>query len=226
MEEHGTLTVTLLKDGTVTVSETTTATYGVVSVSHNFGACIIATTTYGSELVPEVAFLRGFRDQTVLSTFAGSQFMIIFNQFYYSFSPQVATYISAHSMIRETMKFVLYPLIGILHLSALTYSVFNFNPELSIIMAGLIASSLIGIVYFTPLAVGYILLMKRLKIMPKTNPFKKLLATLWFASIILLFLGEIAVSPMIMMIATAFFVVITLCASAFMTAIKMMRKIE
>ena len=37
--------------------------------------CIIATSTYGSELSPEVQFLREFRDDTVLNTFAGSGFM-------------------------------------------------------------------------------------------------------------------------------------------------------
>ncbi|MCZ2845259.1 MAG: hypothetical protein O2U61_01975, partial [Candidatus Bathyarchaeota archaeon] len=37
--------------------------------------CVIATATYGSELSPEVSFLRIFRDQTVMSTFAGKQFM-------------------------------------------------------------------------------------------------------------------------------------------------------
>jgi len=36
MEEMGTLTVQLVKDGVVVESQTTTAAYGVVSVSHSF----------------------------------------------------------------------------------------------------------------------------------------------------------------------------------------------
>jgi hypothetical protein len=35
----------------------------------------------------EMQFLREFRDNTVYSTFAGSSFIIMFNGFYYSFSP-------------------------------------------------------------------------------------------------------------------------------------------
>jgi hypothetical protein len=58
--------------------------------------CIIATTTYGSELTPEVQLLRGFRDKIVLSTFAGSQFMKLFYAWYYSFSPDVAVFIASH----------------------------------------------------------------------------------------------------------------------------------
>ncbi|MEM4297941.1 MAG: hypothetical protein QW815_06210, partial [Nitrososphaerota archaeon] len=35
--------------------------------------CIIATTAYGSELNPHIQFLRGFRENIVLTTFAGRQ---------------------------------------------------------------------------------------------------------------------------------------------------------
>jgi peptide/nickel transport system substrate-binding protein len=47
----------------------------------SFG-CVIATATFGSELSPEVQFLRTFRDQKVMVTFAGSQFMVVFNASY------------------------------------------------------------------------------------------------------------------------------------------------
>src|SRR5208337_3548738 len=58
--------------------------------------CLIATATYGSALSPEVQFLRNFRDHAILQTFAGSSFMMIFNDWYYSFSPQVSQYEYAH----------------------------------------------------------------------------------------------------------------------------------
>jgi peptide/nickel transport system substrate-binding protein len=108
---------------------------------------LIATATYGSELSPEVQFLRDFRDYKILRTQAGSNFMIAFNAWYYSFSPTVAHLIAAHQSIRATMKVVLYPLIGILKLGALTFDLAPLNPELRAIISGLLVSTLIGVSY-------------------------------------------------------------------------------
>jgi len=115
--------------------------------------CIIATATYGSELTPEVQFLRNFRDKLVLSTFAGRTFMSVFDTWYYSFSPGAADFVSSHPMIMAVMRAVLYLPIGILHLSSQAYSVFSFNPEISVIMTGLMGSSLIGVVCLFPLTI-------------------------------------------------------------------------
>ena len=49
------------------------------------GGCLIATAAFGSEMAPQVQFLREIRDGTVLQTQSGSTFMTGFNQFYYSF---------------------------------------------------------------------------------------------------------------------------------------------
>ena len=49
------------------------------------GGCLIATAAFGSEMAPQVQFLREIRDNTVLQTESGSAFMTGFNQFYYSF---------------------------------------------------------------------------------------------------------------------------------------------
>ena len=54
------------------------------------GGCLIATAAFGSEMAPQVQFLRELRDNTVLQTQSGTSFMTGFNQFYYSFSPAVA----------------------------------------------------------------------------------------------------------------------------------------
>ena len=56
------------------------------------GGCLIATATFGSEMAPQVQFLREIRDNTVLQTESGTSFMTGFNQFYYSFSPAIADY--------------------------------------------------------------------------------------------------------------------------------------
>jgi peptide/nickel transport system substrate-binding protein len=112
--------------------------------------CIIATVTFGSEASPAVQYLRNFRDHLVLSTRAGSAFMVVFNAWYYSFSPTVAGYIAAHDPLRAPIRVILYPLLGVLGVSTFTYSLFSATPEFGIVMAGLVASSLIGLVYLTP----------------------------------------------------------------------------
>jgi PKD repeat protein len=168
--------------------------------------CLIATATYGSELSPQVQFLRGFRDNTVLTTFAGSSFMNVFNEFYYSFSPSVASIIAENSILRTIMKGVLYPLIGILHLSSTIFSSFSFAVELGVILAGLLASALIGVVYVLPLALIFSFI-KKIKISRKII---HIMGLIWFGSIMTLFIAEVSNSPLIMMISTSVFVIVTL----------------
>jgi peptide/nickel transport system substrate-binding protein len=123
--------------------------------------CIIATVTFGSEVTPEVQFLRNFRDHLVLSTRAGSAFMNVFNLWYYSFSPQVADFIVMHDIMRNPLRIALYPLVGILELSSATYSELAFMPELAITTAGILASALIGITYLTPISLAFVRLLRR-----------------------------------------------------------------
>ena len=194
-----------------------TSSYAHITVEGG-GGCIIATTTYGSELAPEVQFLRGFRDSVVLSTFAGSQFMQVFNAWYYSFSPVVAGFIAQQPVAKTIMRVVLYPLIGILHLSSMAYSAISFSPEFGVVVAGFVASSLIGAVYFTLLAIVLLAIIKRFKKKTlKTMQFKLLTIPL-LISLALVLLGEIAPSPAIMMVATASFVLTTLASSATIVA--------
>jgi len=118
------------------------------------GACLIATATYGSELSDEVQFLRNFRDNSILKTNAGSNFMIVFNAWYYSFSPSVAEFIRGHPTVSTAMKSALYPLIGILRIGAAAFSAFSMNLEAGAVVSGLVVSSLIGLVYLAiPLTV-------------------------------------------------------------------------
>lgn len=185
--------------------------------------CIIATATYGSELSPEVQFLRGFRDQKVVSTFAGSHFMKAFNNWYYSFSPSVAGFIAGQLVIKTIMKGVLYPLIGILHLSSVTYSAFAFSPELSIVMAGLVASSFIGMVYLSPLIVVILVIIKRLRKSILMAGRLRIHAIPWLTSVILVLLGEIYALPAIMRLSTTLFVLTTLASSATIVATKVVQ---
>ena len=75
------------------------------------GGCLIATAAFGSEMAPQVQFLREVRDNTVLSTQSGTAFMTGFNQFYYSFSPIVADYERENPVFKETVKVALTPML-------------------------------------------------------------------------------------------------------------------
>jgi hypothetical protein len=75
------------------------------------GGCLIATAAFGSEMAPQVQFLRELRDNTVLQTQAGTTFMTGFNQFYYSFSPAVADYERENTIFKEAVKLSLTPLL-------------------------------------------------------------------------------------------------------------------
>jgi len=75
------------------------------------GGCLIATAAFGSEMAPQVQFLRELRDNTVLQTQSGTSFMTGFNQFYYSFSPAVADLERENPMFKETVKLAITPLL-------------------------------------------------------------------------------------------------------------------
>ena len=90
--------------------ETATLTINVLSTAGG-GGCLIATAAFGSEMAPQVQFLRELRDNTVLQTESGSAFMTGFNQFYYSFSPYIADYERDNPTFKETVKLTLTPLL-------------------------------------------------------------------------------------------------------------------
>ena len=164
--------------------------------------CLIATATYGSELAPEVTLLRNFRDLDVLRTMAGEQFMQGFNAFYYSFSPQVAWYINAHSNLRPVMKVTLYPLIGVLYASTLLFNAISFNSELAVTITGILASFLVGAIYLAPLLT---ILTRLHKSSSKPSQLKPLHVTIFAASMSLagLLLAELTHYPQLLEITTA-----------------------
>ena len=200
------------------------ATSSQQSITVQPPGCIIATATYGSELSPEVQFLRGFRDGMVMSTFAGSEFMKVFNAWYYSFSPYVADFISNQPLLKEAIRILLYPLIGILHVSALTYSALSFNPELAIVATGLVASGLIGIVYFAPFSLITLLCMRRRRKFRLNISHLKGLTAIWIASIALICLAEATAAQPVMMVATAMLVLSTLTLAALATTQRVIQK--
>jgi len=185
--------------------------------------CVIATATYGSELSPEVQFLREFRDQQVMQTLAGREFMTVFNAWYYSFSPSIAIIIAENPLIKAVLRILLYLLIGILHLSAATYSILSFNPELAVVTAGLVASALIGVVYFSPFVLFLLsVCWKQTLIVLDGKP----LAVAWTGSLILILIGEILSLPNLLIVGTSAFVLVTLSLSALALGTRIFRVIK
>lgn len=214
---------------TVTVAGATAGTYPVtisgtsgtltrsatiaIQVVTGGGGCLIATATYGSELSDEVQFLRDFRDGSILRTNTGSNFMIAFNAWYYSFSPFVAEFIREHSLARTVTKFMLYPLMGILRLGAAAFYLFPANLEAGAVVSGLLISSLIGIVYLSPP------LMALLAYSPRTRRAAKrlqapMLVLLSGALAAVALISAVSASGIPMMLATSTVVLASLAASA------------
>jgi len=121
-----------------------------VAVTPKPGPCLIATAVYDSELTSELSFLRAFRDNVVLSTFAGGSFMRLFDRWYYSFSPQLARLVSENQCLKSMVRVSLYPLLGALGGASGIHSAITLNSELTTVLAGLAAAAWVGLVYTFP----------------------------------------------------------------------------
>ncbi|MDH3656853.1 MAG: Ig domain-containing protein [Nitrosopumilus sp.] len=86
------------------------------------GGCLIATATYGSEMAPQVQYLREIRDGKVMSTESGISFMTGFNSLYYSFSPYIADYERENPVFKEMVKVGITPLLSSLSVMSLADS--------------------------------------------------------------------------------------------------------
>ena len=114
------------------------------------GGCLIATAAYGSEMAPQVQFLREIRDNTVLQTQSGTAFMTGFNQFYYSFSPAMADYERENPVFKEAVKLSLTPLLT--SLAILNYVDIDTEQEMLGYGIGVILLN-IGMYFVAPAAV-------------------------------------------------------------------------
>ena len=123
------------------------------------GGCLIATAAFGSEMAPQVQFLREIRDNTVMSTQSGTAFMTGFNQFYYSFSPYVADYERENPIFKEAVKITLTPLLT--SLTLLNYVDVDSEQEMLGYGIGIILLN-IGM-YFVAPAVVIIAIKNRIK---------------------------------------------------------------
>ena len=114
------------------------------------GGCLIATATFGSELSPQVQSLREIRDNTLMKTEAGSNFMNSFNEFYYIVSPTIADYERENPLFKEMVKITITPMISslsILNYVELTseYEVLGYGVSLILLNLGIYAGIPLGV---------------------------------------------------------------------------------
>ncbi len=113
--------------------------------------CIIATAAFGSELAPEVSYLRSFRDNMVMSTYSGSRFLTVFSSFYYSWSPGVAAMIRGSPVLSGITRAMIIPLLAVLKAGGIVYELLP-GGESSMMAVGSLVSFLLGLVYLWPLS--------------------------------------------------------------------------
>jgi len=188
----------------------------IVNVEGAKSNCLIATATYGSELADEVQTLRSFRDNRIVASFAGRQFMLVFNSWYYSFSPAIAESIRKNGSSREVVKIVLYPLIEILRIAEITYEYLPLKSEITVVIAGFISSSLIGIIYAAPIRIAFKILLRVSRLKVKAS-FTKYQASALCLSTVLIAVAEVTSLEVLMRVATASFVIASIAASSSLT---------
>ena len=148
-----TKTVTTVSKEVVRKIVTKTVEHTVTETQAGWSRCLIATAAFGSEVAPQVQMLREFRDEFVMKTFAGENFMKAFNTFYYSWSPYVARAEYENPALRNFIKASIYPLLFSLELSRQAAKPFSAFPEFAVLVSGLVASLLIGLFYISPLII-------------------------------------------------------------------------
>ena len=146
---------------TINVGEQTTQTSTPTETASESegGGCLIATAAFGSEMAPQVQFLREIRDNTVLQTQSGTSFMTAFNTFYYTFSPTVADYERENPVFKNVVKVGLTPLLT--SLTILNYVDIDTEQDMLGYGIGIIMLN-IGM-YFVAPAVVVVALSKKLR---------------------------------------------------------------
>ena len=134
---------------TSTSTWTTMATVKGTAVPY----CPISYVTGGSPLEPYANFLRSFRNNAIQNTTAGREFMLTFNTWYYSWAPSLSYSAATNPWVYRAVQAGVYPLIGILYASYYSYAaIAPISTEAGAIFAGIVAASLMGVVYLAPVA--------------------------------------------------------------------------
>jgi hypothetical protein len=144
--------------------------------------------------------------------------MKAFNAWYYSFSPSVAWAVSKSSLLAVMARALIYPLIGILQVASSAYAILGFNSELGMTIAGFSSGSLIGLVYDTPWITAIFVAAKKKYHFEMKLRYLVPFAGAWIVSLVMIGIAGFLMAPLLMMLATAAFVLLTLGLSATVAA--------
>lgn len=172
--------------------------------------CLIVTATFGSPLASEVQLVRSFRDESIVKSYTGSRFMPGFNAWYYSFSPQVSTYINEHPVTKPVMQVLITPILEIVLIAQVMYSFLSFNPELATITAIIVGSALFGLIYIFPTAMAGVWI-ARLRGW-KAGNIRRILpvAAVWAILLLLIVAGSVFSLDLLTTVASGLFVIATI----------------
>jgi small-conductance mechanosensitive channel len=135
--------------------------------------------------------------------------MTLFNSWYYSFSPTLATGMQAHPTQRAAFRAVLYPLLGILYASYYSYLLLApVSDEVAAVFAGIVAAGLIGLVYLAPTAYLALRIMRRRFRSIGIRSFR--LVVLTAASVVLTWITYLTGQAVYLGIVTAILVLLTM----------------
>jgi len=128
-QNNGGFTVTCTGPGTCNVgfsifhAVSGTTTPGTLAVTQTGGtengSCLIATAAFGGALSPEVLMIHDIRDNKLMKTEFGQNFMSSFNSFYYTFAITVANWQYENPVFKESVRVFITPAINILSLMTL-----------------------------------------------------------------------------------------------------------
>jgi len=88
-------------------AEATTSVTVTASASDDGRGCFIATAAYGSYLDPHVQTLRNFRDEVLMRSALGKQFI----DFYYAWSPDASRFIARRPLLKAGTRLMLTPVV-------------------------------------------------------------------------------------------------------------------
>jgi hypothetical protein len=132
-------TTTAITEATTVATVTSYTT--IIRAQPTVQGCVIATAAYGTEMAPEVVYMRYVRDELIGSSPTGKLLRGGFNAWYYSWSPPIAWAIAGNDALRTLSRIVLTPLVGIIHITAYAFLALG-GSEVASVLAFTIAAAL------------------------------------------------------------------------------------
>jgi len=132
------------------VATTTTSTSTETTTQTTTPSCVIATAAFGSEIAPEVAYMRFVRDKLIGSTHTGKILVDAFNAFYYSWSPPIAGMVSTNSFLQAAFRVLVLPVVLAVHAAALSFNATTGiagSTEIASVLAFLFAACICLVAY-------------------------------------------------------------------------------